>query len=191
MTRCRRGARWRRLSAEPCFVHAWSSSSPLSIFVGSTAPPQGLLLTALQHPALSLPSQISRSSTTSRCHSSKSKYLTRLRALCSLSRPVQSQALTSSDWLEQLQRLKCPAPHFLSLVSDFLRRVERDLRGGENPFKETKKNDFLPPRRVFRVRAASSQSVSQIAVFHSPSRCQRNRYARNRQVCRYSAETRC
>ena len=75
-----------------------------------------------------------------RCHSSKSKFLTRLRALYSLWRPVQSQALTSSDWLEQLRRLKCPAPRFLSLVSDFLRRVERDLRG-EKTRLNTKIND--------------------------------------------------
>ena len=132
-----------------------------------------------------------------RCHSSKSKFLTRLRALYSLWRPVQSQALTSSDWLEQLRRLKCPAPRFLSLVSDFLRRVERDLRG-EKTRLNTKKRCIGCGKRAaarrYSVRAAgphllavnqSGRVISQpLPLPAQPLR------PKPRQACRYSAETR-
>ena len=168
----------------------------LSIFVGSTAPPPRLKSSSAAPCSQSAEPDLSQLCRR-RCHSSKSKYLTRLRALYSLWRPVQSQALTSSDWLEQLRRLKCPAPRFLSLVSDFLRRVERDLRG-EKTRLNTKKT-MWPPRagayiRIYSVRAAgphllavnqSGRVISQpLPLPAQPLR------PKPRQVCRYSAETR-
>ena len=128
-----------------------------------------------------------------RCHSSKSKFLTRLRALYSLWRPVQSQALTSSDWLEQLRRLKCPAPRSLTRSGLPPTRGERSSRG-ENPFKHQNKRCGRARARRYSVRAAgphllavnqSGRVISQpLPLPAQPLR------PKPRQACRYSAETR-
>ena len=129
-----------------------------------------------------------------RCHSSKSKFLTRLRALYSLWRPVQSQALTSSDWLEQLRRLKCPAPLPFGQQQTSSSDARRATRG-ENPFKH--QNKRCAKRRAARRYSVRAAGPHLLAVNQSgrvisqplPLPAQPLR-PKPRQACRYSAETR-